>query len=419
MSSRVASLPSRLVHASFARLGVGGLALALALAAISANAATSGKPATTRSATKPAAKTPVKRPAARPASRPTTRPTAKPAAEPPAKVAGEARAYAELGAYGKAADELRGLRRRIAPDGDLELMLALYEARSGDVDSAAARLWGPVLTAALGDTLPASRRHRYAWQPEAEWINGRFDGWSWYVARARAEVAARRGRWPEALDAARLAVAAHPLAGEEWLILAIAAARAGRIDEARTAGERAVFLDPSLPEAHHLAGLFAWREGRRSAAQARFREAIALDSTYRAPALALVRTRLPSVPPDTLPAELVTGVREVTLLTSPARPKEEEFQQMDSPATIVLEMPAVVPDSLRGTFKEAHLALGVFIDERGRIGAHDLPWFDATLLPEAMLSRTLADLPQWRFTPAMRSGVPNPVWSNVQIVITP
>jgi tetratricopeptide (TPR) repeat protein len=342
-----------------------------------------------------------------------------PPAKAPLAVASDARGLAELGGYGRAADLLRGLRGRIAPDADLELTLALYEARSGDLDSAAARLWSPLLEKALADTLPLSRRHRYAWRPEAFWINGRFDGWHWYVARARAEIAARQGRWDEALANARRAASAVPLAGKEWAIVAVCAARAGNLDEARAAIERAAWLDPSLPEAHHLAGLFAWRAGARAAAQAGFRRAIALDSSYRAPAIALVRSRLPSASPDSFPAELLNGVREVALLTSPARPKEEEFVQMDTPAQTLRQVDPAVPDSLRGTFKEAHLGLGLLIDERGRVVLHDLPWFDPTLLPADLVHLTLANLSEWRFHPASRNGAPHPVWSSVELIIVP
>ena len=181
-------------------------------------------------------------------------------------MAREARTLEELGAYGQATDRLRQLRRRVPPDADLELTLALDEARSGDVDSAAARLASPLLEAALNDTVPLERRHEYPWHPEAEWINGRFDGWYWYIARARAELAAASGRWREAADAARLCVAARSLSGKEWLILAVCAGRAGSLDEAAAAAERAVFLDASLPEAHFLRGLYEWRAGRRGAA---------------------------------------------------------------------------------------------------------------------------------------------------------
>jgi tetratricopeptide (TPR) repeat protein len=337
----------------------------------------------------------------------------------PLESAAEARAFAEAGAYGRAVDDLRALRRRVAPDADLEIALALYEARTGAIDSAAARLATPLLEKALVDTLPIDRRHTSVWKPEALWINGRFDGWPWYVARARAEIAAQIGRWSDALEAERLAVAARPLYGKEWLFLSLAAARTGATAEAEAAADHALRLDPALPEAQYLAGLFAWRAGRRAEAHARFRSAVALDSTYREPAFALVRSRLPGVAPDTLPASFLNGIREVGLVTSPVRPKIEEFQQVDAGAVILNEAHVVVPDSLKSGFQKSTLYVGVLIDARGRIVATDLPWFDPRRLPEPVVGLVMQDLTRWRFQPATRNGAPHAVWTNVELTIEP
>src|SRR5439155_105707 len=90
------------------------------------------------------------------------------------------------------------------------------------------------------------------------------------------------GLSPAALAAAAEAcVAARPLAGKEWLILAVCAGHDGDLEASRRAASAAVDLDPTLPEAQYLHGLLAWRDGRRAEAQDRFRTAIALDSTYR------------------------------------------------------------------------------------------------------------------------------------------
>jgi hypothetical protein len=344
-------------------------------------------------------------------------------------LASEALSLEERGAYGRAAEALRELRRSTAPDADLEIALALDEARSGRLDSAAALLWGPLLTAALADTLPVSRRHDYLGGREHLWINGTFDGWHWYIARARAEVAAARGGWEEALPAARLSVAARPLAGKEWLILAVCAGRfAATLDtgaqlaarswvepEAANAAARAAFLDPSLPEARYLAGLHAWRARSRATAQSEFRAALALDSTYRAPALALVRSRLPASAPDTLPTVLLTGVREIGLLTSSIGPKIEESIQLDQPASLLEEADPGLSDSLRATFTARQMALPVLIDERGRIVLHELPWFDPARLPEIGVSRVVGSLPRWRFEPGMKNGEPRRMWGAIEI----
>jgi tetratricopeptide (TPR) repeat protein len=331
------------------------------------------------------------------------------------KLAGEALTYEDRGGYLHAARILAELRRRVPADADLDLAIALDLARFGAADSAATLLWGPVLSAAIDDSLPVSRRHDIQGGRDAMWLDGKFTGWNWYIVRARAEVAATLGRWNDALAAARLAVAARPLAGKEWLILAVCAGRAGSPMEAAAAAERARFLDPTLPEAHYLNGLYQWKSGRRSVAQTEFRAAIGLDSTYRAPALALVRVRLPSARPDSLPSELLTGVRETGLVTSPMRPKLEEFLQADTPGALVDEQDPVLPDSVRAAITATDMALPIFLDERGRIVLHEMPWFEPSRMPEAAVSLWIGSLPRWRFEPAMKNGVPLRVWTTVQI----
>ena len=400
-----------------ARIGRAPRAVAVALLALLAAAAYP-----VAGATPPAPSTHSK-PAVRKAglAKPATRRPA-PRALSPAdaqRLATSARSLEEMGGYTRATEALRQLRSRVAPDGDLELALAIDEARSGDLDSARVRLWGPLLTAALADTLPVTRRQPYAWQREPRWLNGRFDGWHWYVARARAEVAAALGRWGEAHAAAILAVAARPMAGKEWLVLAISAAHDGTPGEAQLAAEMARRLDPTLPEAQYLAGLLDWRAGRRNEAQAGFRAAVALDSTYRDAAIALVRSRLPGAAPDTLPTALLVGAREAGLLTSPVRPKLEEFVQMDSPALIVKRGPSQVPESLTTQVRRLDLILPVLVDERGRAVLNELPWFSPATLPAPVVSALLAGLPEWRFSPARRNGAAQRVWAAVQYSYRP
>ena len=294
------------------------------------------------------------------------------------------RALEDLGAYGQAREALRALRSRTGPDPDLEIELALLEARSGQLDSAAARLWSPALTAALSDSMPVTRRERYGWDRGPLWLNGSFDGWNWYVARARAEVASSLGRWPEARDAARLSVATRP-------------------------------LDPTLPEAQYLVGLHEWRSGRPRTAHEMFRAAVALDSLYREPALALVRLRLPAAPPDSLPVDLLTGVRGTGLLTSRQRPKVEENIQMDSAPSATQGPGVTVPDSLRAGWAEDQVTIPVLIDARGRVVLHEWPWFDLSRMPAEGVGLTVRSLLEWRFQPALHLGKPEPVWGKVNI----
>jgi tetratricopeptide (TPR) repeat protein len=337
---------------------------------------------------------------------------------PPLEQAREARTLEEIGAYARAAEIQKALRGRVPPDADLELALALNEARGGHLDSAAARLAGPALAGAAVDSLPVARRREYPWEREGAWVNGRFDGWHWYVVRARAEVAAARGRWDEARAAARAAVLARPLSGKEWAILAVCAGQAGDAAESREAARRATELDPSLPEGFHLAGIWAARDGRRAEAQTLFRRAIALDSTWRAPALAMVKSRLPGSAAEPLPAELLAGVRRAALLTSMERPKLEEFVQMDLPATIVRRSDPPAGEARPGT-KPLKLAVSVLVDEQGRAVLNDLPWFTPEHLAPERVAEALATLPDWDFTPARRLGEASRVWATVEFTFNP
>lgn len=337
----------------------------------------------------------------------------------PKVLAREAREYEEAGGYTRATATLRTLRGLQGPDADLELALALDEARTGETDSAAARLWGPLLSRALADSADVSRRHPYDWGRDLTWTNGGFDGWSWYVARARAELAAEQGRWSDARDAAVLCTEARPLAGKEWLILAVCAARAGDPATARDAAARAEALDPSLPEACYLDGLFEWKQGHRTEARAQFDRALALDSAWVLPAVARMRVRLPGTSPDSLPARFLYGAREAGLLTSVARPKLEDFIQMDRPAVILQRPLAPLPDSLSQGLEKLQLILPLLIDERGRVALHELPWYDPKRLPGPVVSLIIGALREWRFSPAMKLDHAQRVWASAQYSLNP
>ena len=387
-----------------------------------AAAATTTPPAGTTAAHPPAPKPAT---TARPPATAKRGATAKPASKSagarksPLQQAGDARAFEELGAYAQARDALRAVRGRVPPDADLELALALDEARSGQLDSAAARLWSPLLSKALADSVPKARRNAYPWQREGMWVNGRYDGWNWYIARARVEVAAALGRWDAALQAAHRAVELHERSGKERLVLAIAAGHTGDLASCEQAARDAARLDPTLPEAQYLVGLFEWRAGRRLAAQEAFRAAVALDSSYHPPAIALVRSRLPGVPTDTLPSEFLTGVRGMALLISSERPKREEFQQWDTPASIVKQEILPLPDSLKGKLTKLDLYLPIVVDPKGRAVLHEIPWSTEESLPDPLLSIVLRSLLNWRFNPALKNGQPRCAWATVQVGYQP
>ncbi len=343
----------------------------------------------------------------------------RPASVPAAEIAAEAKSYDDAGAYGRSAETLRELRARVKPDLDLDIALALAEARAGRADAAWDLLTSPMAIAAEHDTLPESRLHDYTWNRDSQWINGTFDGWHWYLHRARAEIAAMRRQWHVAVENARASVAARPAAGKEWLILALCSGHDGDLEGARAAARTALELDPTLPEAHYMNGLLAWRDGRRAEAQQLFRSTLALDSTYSAAATALVRCRLPFAKPDSLPAALFVGAREAGLLTSGARPKLEEFVQMDTPAIITRPIYAAMPDSLRKVIPKLSMTLPILVDARGRVVLHELPWFAENRVPPAALAILLSSLPLWEFSPALRHGVPQAVWTAIPLSLDP
>lgn len=338
------------------------------------------------------------------------------------EIATSARVYEEGGAYGLAAADLRLLRARVAPDADLELALALDEARSGQRDSAWTRLDMPIMHRALGDTLGVERRADYPFQRESLWLNGRFDGWYWYVARARAELALARGEWRTALDAALLASSARPLSGKEFLLLGVCAGRAGEPALAEAAAAAANVLEPALPEGHYLRGLLAWRAGRRTEAQQHFRAAAELDSSYRAPALALPRTLLPGIKPDSLPTAFLTGARACLVLTSPSRPKLEEFVQMDeSPGILYQPMPPL-PQALREKLaltKPLPLYVHVLVSEAGLPLLTDMPYLPRTAMPAGVVAHIGAALHQWRFRAPVRHAQPQRGWATVEYTLQP
>jgi hypothetical protein len=328
----------------------------------------------------------------------------------------QAREFENHNAYSLALGEWRRLRAVTPLDGDLELTTAVDEARAGQLDSAEVRLAGPILSAAAVDTLPVTRYRYYTGDREGVYVNGGYDGWHWYVWRARAEVAAARGQWAEAITAARRCVAARPVSGKDWLLLALCAAHAGQVDEARDAALRAIAIDVTVPEAHYLAGVLAWRAGRTAEAQARFRSAVAIDSTAPEPALALVRSRLPGATPDSLPTDFLTGRRVVAMLTSSAGPKLEEFVQADQGVGVTHHEDPVLPDTLSAMMKAQQVPVWLYVDETGRVVLNEVPWSSGHEFPVPVISGLIQTLSRWRFQPATVRGEPRPAWIDFDYV---
>ena len=127
---------------------------------------------------------------------------------------------------------------------------------------------------------------------------------------------------------------------------------------------------------------------------------------------------MPGAPPDPLPKELFHGVRRAALLTSPDRPKLEEFDQVEVAAQLVkrVDPPAGTP---REGVKQVQLMVSVLVDEGGRVVLADLPWFTPDQLSVDIFTRALATLPEWEFVPARKRGEPHPVWSAIEFVLNP
>ncbi len=364
-----------------------------------------------------AVRSPLKRPAA-----PAKVALAAPAAPKPIELAIQARALEEQGNYAAALPVLKALRALQAPDADLELAIALDEARTGLADSAWARLHGPVLVAALGDTAGLGRRSEYPFQREPLWVNGHFDGWYWYVARARAELALARRDWREAMAMASRSATARPLSGKEALLLAVAAGKAGDARLSEAAAAWAAYLEPWLPEAHYLSGVWAWRNGRRDEARASLQTAAALDSSWRDPVLALARLRLPGMPADSLPTRFLYGRRASAQLTSAKRPKQEEYIQFDTTPMLAFNPMTQPPDSLRAQLhlkKPTQIYLQVLVSEQGKPLLVELPYVTEAQVPAAIVNHVVSVVGGWRFVAARRFEKPQRSWASVQYVLQP
>jgi len=338
------------------------------------------------------------------------------AAKPPSSaaiaLAGDARRCEDQDDYAGAATALRKLRRVVPRDADLELWLAVFEARSGDLDSARVRLAGPALRAAQADTMPARRWAAYPWRKESTWTDGKWTGWHWYLWRARAEVAAALGRWSDALTASRHATAARPESGRDWYARSLCAAHLGLTSESDSALARAMHLDPALPEPHYLAGVLAWRAGQRGNAGSEFRRAVAMDSAYRAPTLALLHVILPGASPDSLPSELLSGVRRAGLLTSADGPKREEFHTLEvTPAAMVKEDPPELAAGRQPDAPPVKLTVAMLLDSEGHVTLIDVPNLKPTGLDPERVAAVIATLPRWQFSPAVSDGVNTPSWT--------
>jgi hypothetical protein len=218
------------------------------------------------------------------------------------------------------------------------------------------------------------------------------------------------------------AASARPLSGKEALLVALAASHSGDGDYGEAAAAWAAYLEPWLPEARYLAGLWAWRHGRRAEARDAFAGAAAIDSTWRDPVLALTRLALPGSRPDSLPARFLTGVRACAMLTSPRRPKQEEFVQFDRTPSLVFNPQPQPPESLLAEMKlrkPTQLYLQVLVSEKGEPLMAELPYVTEARVPAGVVNHVLRQIGSWRFMAARKFDKPQRSWASVEYVVKP
>ena len=202
----------------------------------------------------------------------------------------------------------------------------------------------------------------------------------------------------------------------------LTASQAGDAPLGEAAAAWAGYLEPFLPEAHFLSGLWAWRGGRRAEAREEFEAAASLDSSWREPALALARLRLPGMRADSLPSRFLTGVRSCGMLTSPRRPKQEEFVQFDATPMLAFNPQTQPADSLRASMKlkkPTQLYIQVLVSEFGRPLMADLPWFTEAQVPAGVVHHVLAQVATWRFIAARKFNGPQRAWASVEYTLQP
>jgi hypothetical protein len=135
--------------------------------------------------------------------------------------------------------------------------------------------------------------------------------------------------------------------------------------------------------------------------------------------LALIKLRLPGSQPDPFPTELLNGIHQAALITSPVGPKPEEFVQMDTPAALESSPDMAVTDSIPPGTKPYRLYLSVLVDENGFPVLNHVPWYEPSKLDFRKILRIIASTPGMRFHPATRIGRPSPVWVSLDYDLKP
>src|SRR5262249_15917853 len=160
----------------------------------------------------------------------------------------------------------------------------------------------------------------------------------------------------------------------------------------------------------------------RAEAKARFEAAAALDSSWRDPVLALTRLALPGSRPDSLPTRFLTGPRTCAMITSPRRPKQEEYIQFDRTPLLLFHPHTHPPDSLPALMKltkPPQLYLQVLVSEKGAPLMVELPYVTEAKVPAGVVNHLLNQIGAWRFVAARKFDKPQRSWASVEYVVKP
>ncbi len=128
------------------------------------------------------------------------------------------------------------------------------------------------------------------------------------------------------------------------------------------------------------------------------------------------------MPADSLPTRFLTGVRRCAMLTSPRRPKQEEFVQFDSNPMLAFNPQTQPDDTLRAQMhlkKRTQVFVQVLVSEAGRPLLAELPWMTEAQVPAGVVHHVLNQIAGWHFVPARKFTKPQRAWASAEYWLEP
>ena len=110
------------------------------------------------------------------------------------------------------------------------------------------------------------------------------------------------------------------------------------------------------------------------------------------------------------------------MVTSPRRPKQEEFVQFDRTPMLVFNPQSQPPDSLLALMhlkKPTQLYLQVLVSEKGAPLMAELPYVTDSKVPAGVVNHMLNQIGNWRFMAARKFDKPQRSWASVEYVVKP